>query len=187
MYTKCAYLVTLSKIQPVPVGQYAKAHLLLFREQPISPKSHTAPYSKRDSPAQLSCLPRYRAGKLCRRARMRADALGLHGPPPPLVVLFQAQWLWRGAAKGNEAWRGEARRGEAWGSEARRGEARRVGVCNLPKRLQRGVYGTASTAWRGAASTARRLWRGAVRRILRLCCARTLFPIKSVQRSRTSM
>ena len=82
MYTKCAHLVTLSKIQPVPVGQYAKAHLLLFREQPISPKSHTAPYSKRDSPAQLSCLPRYRAGKLCRRARMRADALGLHGPPP---------------------------------------------------------------------------------------------------------
>ena len=97
-----------------------------------------------------------------------------------------------GAAQGSEAWRGEARRGEArrgeaWGSEARRGEARRVGVCNLPKRLQRGVYGTASTAWRGAASIARRLWRGAVRRILRLCCARTLFPIKSVQRSRTSM
>ena len=30
MYTKCAYLVTLQKIQPVPVGQYAKAHLLLF-------------------------------------------------------------------------------------------------------------------------------------------------------------
>ena len=42
----------------------------------------------------------------------------------------------------------------------------------------RGVYGT-------AASTVRRLWRGSVRRILRLCCARTLFPIKSVQRSRS--
>ena len=98
MYTKCAYLVTLSKIQPVPVGQYAKAHLLLFREQPISPKSHKALYSKRDSPAQLSCLPSYRAGKLRRRARMRADALGLDGPPPPLVLLFQTKWLWRGAA-----------------------------------------------------------------------------------------
>ena len=74
---------------------------------------------------------------------MRAAALGLDGPPPPrraarlveCLVLFHARWLWRGAADTAAV-------------------ARRVGVCNLPRRLRYGVYVTASLARRSAAHIA---------------------------------
>ena len=109
MYTNCAYLVTLYKIQPVPVGQYAKAHLLLFVSSRLALKVtkhytrkeiHLASFHACQATVQENVPP-------C--ARMRAAALGLDGPPPPWRaaarrVLFQEQWLWRGVA-----WRGMAR------------------------------------------------------------------------------
>ena len=170
MYSNCTYLVTLQKIQPVPVGQYAKAHLLLFREQPISPKSHKAPYLKRDSPAQLSCLPRYRAGKCAPRAHARSCAW--------------ARWATTAARSAFSRAVAVARRGRYGGCNA----ARQLWHGALASVTCRGVCSAASTLRRlqhSAKSTVRRLWRGAVRRILRLCCARTLFPIKCVQRSRS--
>ena len=177
MYTKCAYLVTLSKIQPVPVGQYAKAHLLLFVSSRLALKSQSTILEKR-----FTC-PAFMPAQLpCRKV------------VPPRAHARRCAWA---------RWAGTAAR-SAFSSAvavARRGTARRgsYGGCNVARQLWHGalasvtcpsVCSAASTVRRlchGAVSTERRLWRGAVRRILRLCCARTLFPIKSVQRSRTSM
>lgn len=135
--------------------------LASFREQPISPKSHKALYLKRDAPAQLSCMPRYRAGKYAAaRAHARSCAWARWAATAASRRVLSA--FSRAVAL--------ARRGRYGGCQLWHGALASV-TC-------RGVYGT-------AASTVRRLWRGSVRRILRLCCARTLFPIKSVQRSRS--
>ncbi len=142
MYTNCAYLVTLfrrySPCQSVSMPRhtcffFVSSRLALKVTKHYTRKEiHLSSFHACQATVQESVPP------LC-RARMHAAALGLDGPPAAArrlecLVLFQARWLWRGAA-----WHG------------------RYGGCNASRQLWHGAL--ASVTCPGvcsAASTAQR-------------------------------
>ena len=144
MYTKCAYLVTLFKIQPVPVGQYAKAHLLLFVSSRLALKSQSTILEKRFTcpafmPAQLPCRK-----VVPPRAHARRCAW--------------ARWAGTGARSAFSSAVAVARRGTA-----RRGS---YGGCNVARQLWHGALASVTCpSVCSAASTVRRLQHGVARRL----------------------